>query len=239
MKKTILLSILLSTVGVSQIASADTLALWTFEVSPPADLTDSATIAGLLADSGTGTASGVHASAATDWSTPSGNGSANSLSANTWAIGDYFQFSTTTVGFEGVKVGWAQTSSGTGPGEFTLAYQVNGGGYTDYLNYTVLPNQAGAPGLGTWGGTEITGYNYLVDLSAITALANASTVDFRLVMRTTADSTPPGAVAAGGTSRVDNFVVTATPVSVPEPSALAIVGGFGLLGLFMAARHRE
>lgn len=215
---------------------ADTLAQWTFETSPPADVTDSTTISGISADTGTGTASGIHASALTDWSTPTGNGSANSLSANTWAIGDYYQFSIVTTGYEDIFLGWAQTSSGTGPGEFKLAYQVNGGGFTDFLNYTVLPNQAGAPGLGTWSSSvENTGYNFSADLSAVTALDNAAAVDFRLIMRTDSDSTPPGTVAAAGTSRVDNFTVTAT--AVPEPSAFALAGLAGLV--LMAYRRRR
>lgn len=75
------------------------IAKWTFETSPPADLFDSATIGSIAADEGTGTALGSHASAATDWTTPSGNGSANSLSSNTWAVGDYCQFSLETTGY--------------------------------------------------------------------------------------------------------------------------------------------
>jgi hypothetical protein len=237
MKKNVVLSTLFSSLFIAHIAAADTVAKWTFETSPPADLIDSTTISGILADVGAGTASGVHASAVTDWTTPVGNGSTNSLSANTWAIGDYYQFSVSTVSFEDIMLSWSQTSSGTGPGEFTFAYQINGGGFTDYLNYTVLPNQVAAPGLGSWGSlTEILGYNYSVDLSAVSALDNVTAVDFRLTMRTTADSAPPGAVAVAGTSRVDNFTVTALPV--PEPAVGAILCGFGLLGLFMSARRR-
>ena len=209
---------------------ADTLAQWTFETSPPADITDNTTISGIAADTGTGTASGIHASSLTDWSTPTGNGSANSISANNWAIGDYYQFSTVTTGYEDIFLGWAQTSSTTGPGEFKLAYQVNGGGFTDFTDYTVLPNSATAPGVGTWSSsTENTGYNFSINLSAITSLDNAASVDFRLIMRTDNDSTPPGTVAVAGTSRIDNFTVTATPVPEPSVFALAGLGGLALL----------
>lgn len=38
---------------------------------------------------------------------------------------------------------------------------------------------------------------------------------------------------------IDNFTLTATSSPVPEPSAMAIVGGFGMLALFMAARRRN
>ena len=199
---------------------------WTFETSPPGDLADSATIGGIAADSGTGTASGVHASAATDWTTPAGNGSANSLSSNNWSVGDYYQFSMATTGFENIMVAWAQTSSATGPGEFRLAYSIGAGPFISHVNYVVLPNQSGAPGLGAWtSGSAIGGYNYAFDLSAVVALDNAASVDFRLIMRTLADATPPGTVALAGTSRVDNFAIEGSAIAaVPEP------GPFGLLG---------
>jgi len=47
---------------------------WTFEINTPADVSNSTFISGITADVGVGTASGVHASSSTDWSTPSGNG---------------------------------------------------------------------------------------------------------------------------------------------------------------------
>jgi len=210
---------------------AATVTQWTFETSIPgggSGITGTS-ITGLSAEVGTGTASGLHASALTLYSNPAGNGSNESFSANTWAIGDYYQFSSATTGFEDVTLSWAQTSSSTGPGEFKLAYQVNGGGFTDFLNYTVLPNQVAAPGLGTWNNaTEITGYNVSADFSALTALDNAASIDFRLIMRSTNDSTPPGTVAVAGTSRVDNFTINAT--AVPEPTtAVALLGGLGML----------
>jgi PEP-CTERM motif len=200
----------------------DVITQWTFEgATTPSDLSDSATIGSIAASTGIGIASGVHASGLTDWTTPVGNGSANAINSNNWGIGDYYQFSSSTIGFEQIMVTWDQTSSSTGPGEFTLAYQVNGGGFLNFLDYTVLPNQVAAPGLGNWSSvTAIGGYGFSADLSSILALNNAAAVDFRLIMRTTADSTPPGTVAAGGTNRVDNFTIS----GVPEPSSMALVG---------------
>ena len=232
--KKLLAVIGLSVVSLTNMQSA-TIAQWTFEtltLSPA--YTNSTSIFGVLPEVGSGTASGTHASALTVFSTPVGNGSPKSLSANNWAVGDFYQFSVATTGYEDLFVGWGETSSGTGPGEFKLAYQVNGGGFTDFFNYTVLPNQVTAPGLGSWtSGTEITGYNYLVDLSAITSLDNSAAVDFRLIVRSTADSTPPGTIAASGSSRVDNFTVTAS--LVPEPSALALAG----LGMLILVGYRR
>src|SRR5688500_13417747 len=103
MKKFALLSALFSAVLI-QTASAATLAQWTFELSPPADLANSTSISGIAADVGSGTALGLHASTNTDWSTPSGNGSTNSLSANTWEVGDYFQFTLSTSGYQNIML---------------------------------------------------------------------------------------------------------------------------------------
>jgi len=234
MKTLTILSVLTASATLMS-ASAQTIAQWTFETSPPADLTDSTTIGGIAADFGLGTASGVHASALSDWTTPAGNGSANSLSVNTWGVGDYFQFSVSTLGFQNIGLSWAQTSSSTGPGEFKLAYQVNGGGFTDFMNYTVLPNSATPPGAGNWSvSTENLAYNFFVDLSSVSALNNATAIDFRLIMAGTADATPPGDVAPGGTDRVDNVTVAV----VPEPTSLAIVGGLTLLFCRNLARRR-
>src|SRR5260221_7300627 len=84
MKKFVLLAIAL-VVGVS--IQAQVITKWTFESTVP-------TNAGpFSAEIGAGFASGLHAGAAV-YSSPSGNGSTHSYSANTWAIGDYWQFQT-------------------------------------------------------------------------------------------------------------------------------------------------
>jgi hypothetical protein len=197
---------------------------WTFETSPPANVTGS-TIGGIVADVGTGTASGFHASAATVWSTPTGNGSIESLSSNTWAIGDYYQFETSTIGSGaiGLTLSWDQTSSTTGPGVFDLEYRVgNSDPFTVFLNdYTVLPNSAPPTGLGTWNNaTPISGHSFFQDLSSVPGLLEQSLVQFRLTVATDADATPPGTIAAAGASRVDNFTISA----IPEPSSLLLFG---------------
>jgi len=211
---------------------AISIATWTFETSPPADLNNSTTISGIAADSGTGTASGVHASAATDWSTPVGNGSANSLSANTWAVGDYFEFQVNTIGFFDIFVSFDQTSSSTGPRDFKLQYGT-GSGFTDFANYSVLEN--GASPNPSWAasgaGLPSSAYSYSFDLSAIAAIEGAATVNFRLV-DTSTTSAGGGTVASTGTDRVDNFTVSATATpSVPDTGSSAILLSIPLLGL--------
>jgi len=175
-------------------------------------------------------ASGAHASAATDWTTPAGNGSDNSLSANTWAIGDYYQFTLSTVGYSGIGVSFDTTGSGTGPRDFSFSYSTDGLSFTDFANYTVLLN--GAPNL-SWSTSNgyQSAYTTTFDLSSITALNNEATVYFRLV-NTSAVAINEGVVGTGGTSRVDNFSVSV----VPEPASATLIG-LGLLALISTRRR--
>ena len=196
-------------------ASAATLANWTFEVSQPATAGPFAAEAGLNA--ATSMASGGHAGAAT-YSTPAGNGSAHSYSANTWAVGDYWQFTTSTTGYAGVTFAWDQTSSNNGPRDFVLQYSTNGTTFTQFgAQYIVLANVAPP---GTWNATTPhLEYSFTVNLASVTALDNAPTVYIRLRDNSTV-SANGGTVAVAGTDRVDNVVISA----LPEPASLLLLG---------------
>ena len=210
-------------------AQAFTLAQWTFENAIP-DLTNSITSPSVSATSGTGTALGVHASGATDWTTPVGNGSANSFSSNTWAVNDYYEFSFSTVAYKSLMLSFDQTSSGTGPRDFTLAYSTNGASFTNFANYQVLQNSAP-----TWtGATYAPAYNLTLNLSGVTALDNQTSVFVRL-FNASSVSTSGGTVGTGGTNRIDNFTVTVT--AVPEPGTYALLlAGLAVIG-FVARRR--
>jgi hypothetical protein len=210
-------------------AQADTLANWTFETTYASITGSSTALSGIAADFGSGTASGSHASAAT-WSSPAGNGSSHSFSVNTWAVGDYFQFSVSTIGFQDIILSFDQASSNTGPRDYGLFYSVNGGSYTQLGgNYSVLANATPNP---VWtSGTYQAVFSSSINLSSVTALDNAATVVFRLIDMSTT-SANGGTVAATGTDRVDNFTVSAAPVPEPSMLALGLVGGFaGLVAL--------
>ncbi len=230
MKKTIAL---LSVLALSTLfsARADILGQWTFELNTPADLANSATISGIAADVGTGTALGVHASSATDWSTPAGNGTTNSLSVNTWAVGDYFEFQVSTIGFTGLGVSFDQTSSSTGPRDFDFAYSTDGSLFTTVSPYTVLQN--GLTPNPSWNvNTSSSAYSFAFDLSGVTAIDEQASVYFRLINSSTT-SAGGGTVATTGTDRVDNFTVYSP---VPEPSTAALFG-LGLLACSFIRRR--
>ncbi len=212
-------------------AQAATVVQWTFEApTTPADLNNSMVSPDVVASTGTGLAMGFHASAATDWSTPAGNGSAESFSSNTWAVGDYYQFSFFTAGFQGLMLSFDQISSGTGPRDFALSYSVDGGSsFTQFTTYSV----ASTP---SWsGGTYQPAHTYSFDMSAVGLLDDQASVIMRLTNSSTV-SANGGTVAAGGTNRVDNFSVVMTPVPEAGTGAM-LAAGLAALG-FLARRRR-
>jgi len=204
---------------------AGTIAMWTFETSQP-------TTAGpAAAEVGTGSATGSHAGAAV-YSSPAGNGSAHSYSANTWAVGDYWQFTTSTLGSSDIAFQWDQTSSGTGPRDFKVQYSTDGTTFTDVpYSYSVLANASPNP---TWNATTSSPiYTSLLLLNSITALNNQAAIYLRLV-DTSTTSAAGGTVATAGTDRVDNVTIYN---NVPEPSSLFLafmVGGS--VGVFRRRR---
>ena len=202
------------------------LANWTFETSVPVTAGPFAAEGGLNAASSF--ASGLHASGSVAYSTPSGNGSAHSFSSNNWAVGDYYQFTTSTTGFSNISVVWDQVGSSTGPKNFDLRYSTDGTNFTTAGSYTVLSTPS-------WSaGAAQTGETYTFDLSGVTSLNQAATVTFRLV-DTSTTSIGNGTVATTGTDRVDNFSIS----SVPEPATYAaIFGGVALAGAFWRRRSR-
>lgn len=216
----------------ASLSSAQTIAQWTFE-GTAITATTAASFTYGSPETGSGTASGVHASASTAWSSPAGDGSAHSLSANGWAVGDYYQFQTTTLGYTGIQLDWDQTSSGTGPGKGLLQWSTDGSTFHNFgSDYSILVN--GSPNIAWSSGTYQPAFHYTVDLSTVSELNNASSVYFRLADDATT-SANGGTVASGGTDRIDNFTVSVAPV--PEPGSVALLG-LGLAGMLALRRRR-
>ena len=123
-----------------QDAHGATLAGWTFETLPSGSTT-AASVGPFAAESGVGTAFGVHASATSVFSNNAGNGSIAALNANGWTGGnsDYYEFRTSSTGFQDLQVSWDQTRSGTGPNSFDLQYSTDGSTFKnqgDCVSYT-------------------------------------------------------------------------------------------------------
>jgi len=201
---------------------ATTVAQWTFETTSASITGTSTTLGGIAAETGSGTASGVHASAAA-WSSPTGNGSTHSFSVNTWAVGDYAQFQLSTAGFHGLSLSYDQVSSGTGPRDFTLSYSLDGSSFTQIGSmYAVLANASPNP---VWtSGTVQSIYTFNYDLGSL--VDDSASVYFRITDASTT-SANGGTVASTGTDRIDNFTVFTTPVPEPSSLALGILGGLG------------
>lgn len=204
--------------GSSAYAAIETLANWTFETSVPTTSGPHAAELGLNAGSGS-PANGFHASASVVYSNPVGNGSTESFSSTFWAIGDYYQFQTNTVGFENITISWDQTRSSTGPANFLVQYSTDGSVFT---NIPALLVPAYTVPVVTWSSTTpeaAATSSFSRDLSTISALNN----DGSIFLRLTAASAPGG---TAGTNRVDNFVIKGAAIStngaVPEASAFLV-----------------
>lgn len=215
---------LVAVAGLGAVANADILANWTFEVSVP-------TTAGPHTAEGGINASGSQATGGTNgvYSNPVGNGSVESFSSTAWDVGDYYQFTTSTIGYNSISIGWDQTASNTGPRDFNLQYSTDG---TTFFNigatYSVLANAAPNPVWSSGSGSPI--YSFLQNAPA--ALNNQATVWFRMTQANTI-SANGGVVASGGTNRVDNIIINGTVV--PAPASVALVG---LAGLVAGRRRR-
>jgi hypothetical protein len=229
MKKTCISILAAAAVFSISQAHADTLADWTFETSQPNSTGPYSPEIG----SGSGSVSGLGGSAVE--SSPAGNGSAHSFSANGWASGAAFDFQVSTLNYDDISVSYDQTGSSTGPKFFTFEYSVNGGApEVVSSSYTVQVNGSPNTPWSSSGSPQVT-YNLNYNLSADLDLDNAATINFFIVDASTT-SLNGGTVASTGTDRVDNFMVSATPV--PEPATLALCGIGGLAGLLILRRKR-
>lgn len=219
-----------ATIGAS--ANAAVLTSWDFE-NLSAGFAVTGTSSGNVASTGglfAGNASGTHAAGTTAWSSPVGNGSTRSLSSNSWAVNDYYQFTSSSLGYQNIQISWSQTSSNTGPRDFGLFWSTNGTTFTQIgSTLTVIANASP----NAWNSTTHVAAADFGPTTGPAALDNKATIYFRLVMLTTS-SANGGTVAAGGTSRIDDVIITGD--AVPTPGSVALIG---LAGLVAGRRRRN
>jgi hypothetical protein len=232
MKKSLPFLLLVSVVGTchSQIAQ------WTFEsLTAPGSPGAGVWVTNIAPEVGSGVASAWHVGNAA-YTTPSGNGSAKSLSANTWAVGDLFQFVVDTTGQTGIGLSYDQTSSTSGPGRYDLAYSLDGSAFTTFAaSYVVKSNAAPNPVWNTTTSSSI--YTFSYDLSSVTALDNQPNVWFRIVDSANI-SAGGGALSATGTDRIDNVTVF-SPAPEPSSAMLVVLGLAGGAALRRRRRVRD
>lgn len=223
-------------VGHTQFVSADVIAKWTFENFPDPN-PGAPVVAGsnVAAEIGVGLAALSNGGTAASITSPAGNGSANSYSANSWDVNDYFEFETSSIGFKNLSVSWDQTGSATGPKNFKVQYSTNGTSYTDLPSgtYSVLVN--GAPN-STWSVASGVQAAYGLTFAVGSLLDNLTAIGIRLV-DTSTTAINNGTVGSGGTSRVDNFTFNGEVISaVPLPgTAIVFMIGTAIAG---AARKK-
>jgi hypothetical protein len=241
--KTILITSCLILAGVC-VSQASIMAQWTFESSQPATSGPFAAENGIFA--GTSQASGFHANpTSTTYSSPPGAGSAHSFSSKNWTLGDYYQFTTSTLGYNDVTVSFEAAGSGTGPKNFQIAYSLDGSSFTVLDDYIVpindSPNTPWSAGMNI---TDVVPYTFSFDFSTTSALNDQSLVYFRLIDSCTT-SINGDTVGGGGTSRVDDFTISASliptnpgsTVSVPEPATF-MAGALLALPVFLRGLRR-
>ena len=200
---------------------------FSFEIVTPADASGTGTVGPFNSDFGPGTLSAVHLNSS-NFTTPVGNGSANSFSANNWSSGDFFEFSLNTTGFSNLFLTFAMGRSGTGPDTFQLSYSTDGGANFS-LAGSAFSVSSTAFSAATYNATFVRTY----DLSSITALNSNPSAIIRLV------ATVAGSSAAG-TARLDDFVLSSGgPITVPEPGPIAWIAGAAVVGGIVQIRRRR
>ena len=228
MKKLFTLSVL----GLTsmQIFSQTTIARWNFEGVTTSNTGSIVTVSAgsAVADSGakvTGSSfTGFHATPTTVWSNPGGNGSTKSVSSNNWNVSDYYQFSASTAGYSGISISFDQIGSATGPANFKIQYSTDGILYNDFTGNTYNTPSNGTTAIAWSGASAVTTSSLNFNLATISSLNNASNVYFKIIDNGTA-SINAGTTATSGTSRIDNFYITAAtalPVSLTSLSASII-----------------
>ncbi len=173
--------------SVYTLASTSNIVGWTFPVSG----------ATLTADVTNANNSGraISISSGSIVSSSGASGTDFSASTNTWtAANKFWEISVNTSGYKNIKVSSQQIASNTGPRDFKIQYKVGAGGtYTDVTGGTVLVAN-------NWTSGAVN------NLALPEACDNQALVYVRWIPTSTT-AVNGTAIAAGGTSRIDNVYI--------------------------------
>jgi hypothetical protein len=173
--------------SVYTLGAAENLVGWTFPVSGTT----------LTADVANANNSGkaISISSGSIVSSSGASGTDFSASTNTWtASNKFWEISVNTTGYKNIKVSSQQIASNTGPRDFKIQYKVGvGGTYTDVTGGTVLLANNWTSGV-------------VNNLALPEACDNQALVYVRWIPTSTT-AVNGTAIAAGGTSRIDNVYI--------------------------------
>ena len=171
------------------LGTAENLVGWTFPVSGTtltADVTNANNSGKTISVSnGSIVSSGGASGAGTDFS----------ASTTAWTVANkYWEISVNTTGYKNIKVSSQQIASNTGPRDFKIQYKIGAGGtYTDVSGGTILVANNWTSGV-------------VSNLALPEACDNQALVYVRWIPTSTI-AVNGSAIAAGGTSRIDNIYI--------------------------------
>lgn len=178
---------------VSSVVSGQTIVTWNFPNNP-----DNATADGGIAENLTRTISTVGTSAVDFAATGATTNAANATGWNSGSGTKYWKVSFSTSGYNTLSLSSKQRSSNSGPRDFKVQYSLDDITYTDVAGSTVSVANDFTTGV-------------LTNVSLPAVAENQPNVYLRWIM-TSNTGVNGSAVMAAGTSRIDDILITGTPI---------------------------
>lgn len=170
---------------------------WTFEPDPLPQEIRGREAGPFKPATGAGALSGSHKSEDSKWSSPAGNGSKSSLSADTWSSGDFFVLKVSTANRRNIVLSWDQTRSDYAPPTFALSYRLPGEPAKELVSYEVPVVR--------WSMSQPSeNSSFVADLTGCKEISDREEIEF-LIMPKSQSKSP------NGTTRIDNVRVWGVP----------------------------